>query len=914
MKTKTNIKIKIFLLCINCILIVYYSEAQSLNDFEYKGSVEVNESTVRSNFQFNGYASTTGSSNDHWWNDYRIYIRYGNLFKITIPDLEKKILQCKIDIAEDLKIPGLWMQEGFIKNWLSSSVKILENPAIVDIEAAVKSSNILVLVNPVSESGKILMSKYSGNNDLIQPLKSYQYSDPQLIKVDLFILERNNRKIFVIASKDHNSCLETLKLLENTRAVVKKYDMYKGWFGVETLLKSVTCTPGHPLELIGKGMNEGMSWFVFSGYMEFQTKKELESWISRTRMPIVTDVGASPIFGLNDYEELQVQSRGTRQEQIDFAHKKGGYIFRPVWSTGRAFGSNTDIAYDEDLGQYDAYIATEGNKQYLDTADVPFVVTTGNLVGNLMNSMVLFIDKGEKMTRENVWKSILDKREVAIMSEGLIIGPSVFRTAMQMLLLDRVFLEELFGDRIDLKTEMEGYNLNFTIDNTYSHDISGKLDIQLPAGIISDEALNLPVTIPAKSSATIKIGLRPEASAMNMANPIVAGFQWQGNKKYTMCAMELPPAISVHKLLYGQSPIVKYPVTIHNFTKETSYPVTVRVYDNNKPGKVVFTTSKKISNATGTFNESIFDLKLPAGSFQVEVTALGVTNSSQLGVGKPKGSAHAYEIDLNKDGINEYRLENDSVQITLLRTGARVIEYIVKSRNDNVFFKLWPEKTGDDKRPNRMWQFYPYGGFEDFLGQASMETHRVYDAEMIMSKGSYVQVKMITDYYGNKLEKIFTLFANSPLLEIRFALTFKNPEANMLGPQPLIELGKSHGTEDVFIVPGLGGLEKYIMKPESSYGKAITVKEGWYAGYDSSEDISFIGTYPVDQPIFLHMWMNHPNNSASHYYYVEMQPWTPIYQKSIMYFTCYLWGAGGNWEAALKELRNRNLISVQQNK
>ncbi len=92
----------------------------------------------------------------------------------------------------------------------------------------------------------------------------------------------------------------------------------------------------------------------------------------------------------------------------------------------------------------------------------------------------------------------------------------------------------------------------------------------------------------------------------------------------------------------------------------------------------------------------------------------------------------------------EYRLENDSVEITLLATGARVIEYIVKSRKDNVLFKLWPEKADDDRRAFRKRGYYPYGGFEDFLGQGSMETHRVYDAAIIKKEGDYVQVKMTT--------------------------------------------------------------------------------------------------------------------------------------------------------------------------
>ena len=93
-------------------------------------------------------------------------------------------------------------------------------------------------------------------------------------------------------------------------------------------------------------------------------------------------------------------------------------------------------------------------------------------------------------------------------------------------------------------------------------------------------------------------------------------------------------------------------------------------------------------------------------------------------------------VDLNGDGIMEYRLENDKVRVTLLATGARVIEYIVKERNDNVLFKLWPEKEASDRRPFRERGFYPYGGFEDFLGQASIETHKVYDAEIVKDSGT----------------------------------------------------------------------------------------------------------------------------------------------------------------------------------
>ncbi|MEE9461103.1 MAG: hypothetical protein V3V53_04690, partial [Bacteroidales bacterium] len=247
---------------------------------------------------------------------------------------------------------------------------------------------------------------------------------------------------------------------------------------------------------------------------------------------------------------------------------------------------------------------------------------------------------------------------------------------------------------------------------------------------------------------------------------------------------------------------------------------------------------------------------------------------------------------------------------TLLATGARVIEYIVKSKDDNVLFKLWPEKPIDDRGPFRKRRFYPFGGFEDFLGGASMESHKVYDAEIIKSSGGSVSVRMRAEFYGNMLEKIFTLYGNSPLLEVRYTLDFKYPEASIIGPQPILTIGKEHGMEDVFVIPDLDGIQEYRMKKEVYYGRIFNMKEGWNAGYDTRENIGFVGAFPVDQPEFMHMYMNHPLNPASHYYYVEFQPWIHITRKNKMYFSYYMWASAERWENGLKEMRERNLISL----
>ena len=867
--------------------------AQQLDQFKIADkSDQFSSVPVSNDVQFNGYTN-------YWQDNYNTWHRYGNLFKMATPDLEKSILQSKIDVAEDMGIPGLIMQEGFIHSLLSGTYKELDNPDAKSIEAAASKENVLAFVSPNSQTGKMLHDKFSFENKWPELLKSHQYGSPYLKRIDAFYLENGDRKIFIVSTEDTEVKEKFRQLLQRTAEVLKQYDLHKGWFGAQSLLKSVTCTDGHPLEIIGKGMNEGNTWFVFNGYMDFLAQDELINWMKEVNLPVVADVGFSPIFGCKDYDGLQVQSMFTRESWIDYAKEKQGYIFRNVWDTAA------------DPLHYDGYFAIEGNKQQIDSEDVPFVLSTGRLDEHALSSMVLFLEKGQAISKESMWEAIMDRREVGVLSMGKMLGPAEFRNVLQLLLLDKDYLEEYFGDLINLETRVEGYDLHVTMTNAHSKAITGELEIALPNGLKLKERLPASVSLPAGSTKTLRIPLSLTKDAMEKTNPIAVHYSWNGKKKSTLNMLDMPQAISVHRLLYAHAPEVSYPVTIHNFTNKSSFPVKLEVIDINDGNKVVFKTSQNCEAATASFKDMLFKLEVAPGSYNVTVTALGVEYVSQLGVGKAEGKPYVYAQDLNSDGVDEYRMENDSVQVTLLATGARVIEYRIKSRDDNVLFKLWPKKAIDDKRPFRYRGYYPYGGFEDFLGQGSMETHQVYDAEIVKKEGDYVRVRMWTDYFGNRLEKTFTLYGNSPLLEVRFALTFKNPEANVLGPQPILELGQRHWTEDVFTIPEMDGLHEYRMKPERYYGRVFFMKEGWNAGYDSKEDITFVGAFPVAQPLFLHMWMNHPRNGDAHHYYTEFQPWTPIYQKSTMYFSYYIWGAGGPWENGVSELRKMNLITTQ---
>ena len=74
----------------------------------------------------------------------------------------------------------------------------------------------------------------------------------------------------------------------------------------------------------------------------------------------------------------------------------------------------------------------------------------------------------------------MDRREVAVLGAGMMMGPAQYRNALQLLLLDRVFLEEYFGDRINLDATTKDYQLNVNITNSYSHPVTGTLELVLP--------------------------------------------------------------------------------------------------------------------------------------------------------------------------------------------------------------------------------------------------------------------------------------------------------------------------------------------------------------------------------------------------------------------------------------------------
>ncbi|MCK7540829.1 MAG: hypothetical protein MZV63_63040 [Marinilabiliales bacterium] len=160
-------------------------------------------------------------------------------------------------------------------------------------------------------------------------------------EVSAFVLSNGARQLFTVVADLPEGRRRFKELLTGLRDVVDRYDFHRGWFGTGTLLHSVTCHPGHPLEVIGQGLGQGNDWFSFSGYMDFLMLKQLPEWLSKVGSghSRSTSGRARPraamgtvAYGLKSYDGFKIQDMPTEEEWIEFVKDRGGHIFRPVFA------------------------------------------------------------------------------------------------------------------------------------------------------------------------------------------------------------------------------------------------------------------------------------------------------------------------------------------------------------------------------------------------------------------------------------------------------------------------------------------------------------------------------------------------------------------------------------------------------
>ena len=86
-----------------------------------KNSGFLDKFTIKAPGQFNGYTN-------YWHSLFWEWRQYGSLFQLSVPDVARTIAQSKLDTAEELGIPGLLMQEGFLAALLEATVQGRNDP------------------------------------------------------------------------------------------------------------------------------------------------------------------------------------------------------------------------------------------------------------------------------------------------------------------------------------------------------------------------------------------------------------------------------------------------------------------------------------------------------------------------------------------------------------------------------------------------------------------------------------------------------------------------------------------------------------------------------------------------------------------------------------------------------------------
>ena len=124
-----------------------------------------------------------------------------------------------MDIADDMKIPGLSVQEGFMNDLLKGQYSVLDQPSLQVLANAAASSNVLVLVDPETETGKKLAGKLPANDMWKETLKSHQFNAKDFTEVNAFYLENGTRRIFVISSKSNELRTSLSDLISRTKSI-----------------------------------------------------------------------------------------------------------------------------------------------------------------------------------------------------------------------------------------------------------------------------------------------------------------------------------------------------------------------------------------------------------------------------------------------------------------------------------------------------------------------------------------------------------------------------------------------------------------------------------------------------------------------------------------------------------------------
>ncbi len=835
---------------------------------------------------FDGFTS-------HWEQYSWDWYSHSGLYQTSRTSPLSSLEQFYNTIGNQLLLDELWIQKGFVNRLAKVNPAVLFAPSRTELENELAGKDVLLLAT----------DRDPGVADLLAKLPE----DYQFRRNRAFYLENQGRTLYVIACQTREEVHRLYEHIHAAKEFAKHFELKKGVAGIQTNHFLITPSIGwHPLDLTSLLLQFDASWMTLCGYNDFLVPEDLSKMLATIDFDFPCISGQTGkggvMYGMKRYPDIQ---DNTLEQCLDWTEANNGYFF----GTGMA-------GEHEHAERYAGFVLNgPGNQDQLEKLGTPFITSAGTIRDSAPTAMVLLMDKDTALNQDAIMRAILERRCVAVFAEGALAGPEEYLNPLRILMLESEYLEEQFGGFSTLAAKAENGLLSITIGNKTSTRLEGTINLKAPNGVwFEDNLESAQVALEPYETRQLDYTIHCAASASGQEYPIAVELSTPNGHRRALARFTFPKAVEIHPIIFEAPGEIHYPVTIWNYSENDNVMMDLAIMPEGSD-KPIHTEHLEVSAAQWNKTISGFQFKLPSGDYCAKVTALGVSAEGKIAIRKQKGRATAREEDLNDDGIPEIVLENDRIRATVLLFGGRVIEYIVKSKDENLLFKLWPEKPPWHGEPRAVRAFYPYGGLEEFLGYPFIGGHIIYKYEIEKAKGDYARVRVWANVHGSRIEKTVTLAAGSPVLEARYAFNDITPSISVVGINPLFQIGPSTGPEDVYHFPtidaGSGLLEK---RPEIEryYGATLFLREGWAAGYDTEMDISLVVGYPVNDAKLLHMWNNHPDNDPTPYYYTELQPWVELKQGTTTYFTYYIFGQKGGWEPAVKAFRKLGLVTKRE--
>ncbi|HSQ78954.1 MAG TPA: hypothetical protein VLN41_00020, partial [Candidatus Bathyarchaeia archaeon] len=169
--------------------------------------------------RFSGYTN-------YWQSIAWRWEQYGNLFLIGQPDVAQAIAQNKADIAEELGLPGLILDEGFISAYLETHPAAVWDPEEAYLRRALEGGDVLVYDRPSSPLGAKLLAKAPGLLGARAAAGSHQARAAGYRDLVAFVLGGGDHKLFVVLTEDAPAGRDRFRaLLGGLSEVVSAYDL-----------------------------------------------------------------------------------------------------------------------------------------------------------------------------------------------------------------------------------------------------------------------------------------------------------------------------------------------------------------------------------------------------------------------------------------------------------------------------------------------------------------------------------------------------------------------------------------------------------------------------------------------------------------------------------------------------------------